>query len=207
MPARGWLPRLILTVPRVLAAAQVVGGAFSAEPPAADGHPRRPSLAAAGCDAGQAGVPLRCSYRRRQRGATRGGPLLVSATLAPQLGPGSRPGRSKPRHFVVGPSVATEAAALGDDLAPWWWTHKTGLRRRRGSASRSRTTAAPSAARARRGPTQRRRPPLAGLTPTRVFLTPRGPPPAAVVGRCWWTHRPPPRAVPANTTSAPAAAY
>ena len=155
-----------------------VGGAFSAEPPAAGGHPRRPSLAAAGCDAGQAGVPLRCSYRRRQRGATRGGPLLVSAHPCTSAGPGSRPGRSKPRHFVVGPSVATEAAALEDDLAPWWWTHKTRLRRRRGSASRSRTTAAPSAARAHGvRPSAAVPPSRAGLTPTRVFLTPRGPPP------------------------------
>ena len=36
----------------------------------------------------------------------------------------SIPPASAAGHFVVGPSVATEAAALEDDLSPAWWTHR-----------------------------------------------------------------------------------
>ena len=37
---------------------------------------------------------------------------------------GIPPASAAAGHFVVGPSVATEAAALEDDLSPGWWTHR-----------------------------------------------------------------------------------
>ena len=36
----------------------------------------------------------------------------------------SRPSRPRPGTSSSAPSVATEAAALEEDLSPWWWTHR-----------------------------------------------------------------------------------
>ena len=36
----------------------------------------------------------------------------------------SRPPRPRPGTSSSAPSVATEAAALEEDLSPWWWTHR-----------------------------------------------------------------------------------
>ena len=53
-------------------------------------------------------APNRCRSRVRDGAA-------ASAGIPPASAAG---------HSVVGPSVATEAAALEDDLSPWWWTHR-----------------------------------------------------------------------------------